>query len=64
MIEKILPVIEDICNGGDESSEMKLDLYKILAEISTHKISFVGGTYIYQTAGKNREFFFLKRKIM
>ena len=39
MIEKILPVIEDICNGGDESSEMKLDLYKILAEISTHKIS-------------------------
>ena len=39
MIEKILPVIEEICREGDESSEMKLDLYKILAEISTHKIS-------------------------
>ena len=39
MIEKILPVIEDICYGDDESSEMKLDLYKILAELSTHKIS-------------------------
>ena len=39
MIEKILPVIEDICNGGEESSEMKLDLYKILAEKNTHKIS-------------------------
>ena len=38
LFEKILPVIEETCSD-EESSERKLDIYKILAEICTHKIS-------------------------
>ncbi|CAB4040552.1 Hypothetical predicted protein, partial [Paramuricea clavata] len=38
MLEKILPVVEDSCSG-DENSELKLDVYKILAELCAHKIS-------------------------
>jgi hypothetical protein len=38
MVEKILPVVE-VCVGSEESNELKLDLYKILAEMCSHKIS-------------------------
>jgi hypothetical protein len=38
MLEKILPVVEDSCSG-EENSELKLDVYKILAELCAHKIS-------------------------
>ena len=38
LVEKILPVLEETCSD-EESSELKLDIYKILAEICAHKIS-------------------------
>lgn len=38
LVEKILPVLEETCSN-EESSELKLDIYKILAEICAHKIS-------------------------
>ncbi|XP_028413082.1 LOW QUALITY PROTEIN: apoptosis inhibitor 5-like [Dendronephthya gigantea] len=38
LLEKILPVVEDVC-GGEESGDLKLDIYKMLAEICPHKIS-------------------------
>ena len=38
LMEKILPVVEDICSD-EESGALKLDIYKMLAEICSHKIS-------------------------
>lgn len=38
MVEKVLPVIDEFSNDV-ENSELKLDVYKTLAEICTQKIS-------------------------